>query len=381
VLKHSEKLDKRKIKLISFISFLMGFSYAFFLYVMSSYFKIASGMENVGVFYLIAYAITLICFLNLHKIVRKFGKSDIFHFSLLGKVVIILFLLFNVPSWAGIALVIAYIIFNNLEVVSLDIILESYSSDRMSGRIRGKFLTILNAGFLLAPFLSTLMLEEYGYYGVFLALLILNLIIFLIGILNLKRVNHRFMDDLTVKDIIKKTSGRKNIRKIFYISFVLEFFYALMTIYTPIYLIDLGMSWERIGIIFTVMLLPFVILQYPMGILADKKTGEKEFLIAAKNIVIWSVILFSTRIGAALVELLRDSYFYKRIDGRDVDLINIFKTAMPAAYICASIISAIALLFFSVKIVFILVGLVVLSALWPAFRLKDNKCEKEMIIC
>lgn len=394
MLKHSEKLNKKKIKLISFISFLMGFSQAFFLYVMSSYFKQASGMENVGVFYLAAYAITLIAFLNLHKIIKKIGKSDVFHFSLAGKIIIILSLLFNVPAWLGIILVIVYIIFNNLEVVSLDIILESYSSDRMSGRIRGKFLTILNLGFLLAPFLSTILLEKYDYYGIFLALLVLNLFIFLVGALNLGKVNHRFTDELTVKDVIKKTAGRKDIRKIFYISFVLEFFYALMVIYTPIYLIDLGLSWDKIGIIFTFMLVPFVILQYPMGILADKKTGEKEFLIAAiilmglstlvvyftgsKSILVWSVILFFTRIGAALVEILRDSYFFKRIDGRDVDLINIFKTSMPAAYIAASAVSAVFLLFFPVKIIFILVGAVVLSALWPAFNLTDNRSEKEM---
>jgi MFS family permease len=186
------------------------------------------------------------------------------------------------------------------------------------------------------------------------------------------------------------------VRRIFYISFILEFFYALMIMYTPIYLIDLGFSWDKIGIIFTAMLLPFVFFQYPIGALADKKTGEKEllifsiFLMGASALVvyfigtgtvfIWSVILFSTRIGAALIEILRDSYFFKRIDGYDVDIINIFRSAKPIAYIAASAISAVVIYFFSVRAVFILVGVVVLSALLPAIRLVDNKCEREMSV-
>ena len=391
---HREKLNIRKIKVITWISFLLGFAEAFFIYIMSSYLKLSSGIENVGVFYLVSYSIILIIYLNLHKIVKRFGKTDVFHFSLLGKIITIVFLLLVSPGIFAIALIILFIIFSSLEWASLDVILESYSNDRMSGRIRGKFLTVINTGFLAGPFLSTWILERYDYHGIFLLLLVFSLIGLAISIWGIKKTNHHFSADLTVKDVLKKVIVRKNIRKIFYISFVLEFFYALMVIYTPIYLIDLGISWDKIGIIFTAMLLPFVILQYPAGILADKKFGEKEFLIFAiaimglstlaayfisgKSILIWSVILFSTRIGAALVEVLRDSYFYKRIDGYDVDIINIFRTAKPLAFICASVISAIILLFLPIKIIFIAVGLIVLSALWPAIRLKDSQCEKEM---
>ena len=48
---HQEKIDKQKIKQISFISFLMGFAQAVMIYVMSSYFKQVAGTENVGFFY------------------------------------------------------------------------------------------------------------------------------------------------------------------------------------------------------------------------------------------------------------------------------------------------------------------------------------------
>lgn len=393
MLRHDEKLNKSKIRILGLISFLAGFAQASIVYVLSTYFKLSSGLENIGAFYLLAYTIILIIFLNLHKIVREIGKSDLFYGALSFKIIVLLGLLFVSPGVAGIILAIGYIISGSLEWVSLDMILESYSSDRMSGRIRGKYLTIMNAGILLGPFIATFILGKYGYYGIFLVLVVVNVIISAIGIKELNKVNHKFHGRLTTKDVLKKVFKRKNICRIFHISFVLDFFYALLIIYTPIYLINLGFSWSQIGIIFTWMLLPFIVLQYPVGVLADKKIGEKEMLagaiilmgfstlaiyfITSKTIIVWSLVLFSTRIGAALVEILRDSYFYKRIDGHDVDLINIFRISRPLAYILATGISVPWLMFFPLKSIFILVAGVVFSALGSLFYLADNKSEGE----
>jgi len=284
----------------------------------------------------------------------------------------------------------------NLEWLSMDILIESFSTDTISGRIRGRHLTILNAGLLLGPFVSTSLLTEFDFWGVFMALFIFNSLILVIAMVGLANVNHKFEANLTSKALLKKIFKRKNIMRAYYISFVLEFFYALMIIYTPIYLRDAGLSWEQVGYIFTVMLIPFVLVQYPMGILADKKFGEKEFIIfslivmalstsviffiGTSDVALWAFILFLTRIGAALIEVLRDSYFFKRIDARDVDIIDFFRTAQSSAYIFASIISAIILIFFSIKAIFIVVAIVVFSALIPAIKMQDNKCEEELAL-
>ncbi|MCK4553712.1 MFS transporter, partial [Candidatus Parcubacteria bacterium] len=142
------------------------------------------------------------------------------------------------------------------------------------------------------------------------------------------------------------------------------------------------------------MLIPFVLLEYPAGFLADRKLGEKEMLIVALFIIglstfwlyfidsvnpyLWGVSLFVTRIGASLLEIMRDSYFYKRIDGHDVDIINFFRTSSPTGYILGAILSGILLLFFPLKSVFILVALLAFSGLYPAFKLVDNKSEDEI---
>lgn len=394
--KHKEKLDETKLKLSSFVTFLMGFSNAVLIYVMSSYFKLATGTENVGIFYIISYSIFLIVLLNLHKLVRLWGKSNVFYFSLLANIVVIFLLVFTTPSKIGVFLLMLYIILGHIEWVAMDVIVESFSVDNMSGRIRGLHLMILNAGFLFGPFISTYILEKMDFHGIFIFALIFNCFVFIFGLIGFRNINHKFEQKLKVNEIIRKVTAKKDILRIYYISFALEFFFALMTIYTPIYLRDLGYSWESVGWIFTIMLVPFVLLQYPMGILADKKTGEKEFIIIALLIMacstigiyfigagttaIWAAVLFITRIGAALIEIMRDSYFYKKIDATNVDVIHFFRTSLPVAHIVAAIIASMMLIFLPTKSIFIMTGALVLSALYPAFKLIDNKAEKEIAI-
>lgn len=394
-IKHKENLDENRLRLTSFVTFLMGFSQAVLVYVMSSYFELATGTESVGIFYGVSYVIYLVILLNLHKLVRLFGKSNIFYFSLLINIIIATGLILLVdPSMSGVVLLMLYIIMEHVAWVALDVIVESFSVDKKSGRIRGLHLTIFNAGFLFGPFVSTYILDSIGFHGIFVFSLIFNCFVFVFGLIGFRNINHKFEQKLKVLDMLRKVATKKDILRIYHVSFVLDFFFALMTIYMPIYLRDLGYSWENIGWIFTAMLVPFVLLQYPMGVLADKRTGEKEFLLFAilvmaiatisiyfigtGSIVLWAIILFVTRIGAALIEILRDSYFFKKVDAYDIDIINFFRTSLPAAYIAAATMASFSMFFLPMRFTFFLAGLVVLSALYSAFRIADNKSESEL---
>lgn len=394
MLKHKEKLDKNKISLITFITFLMGFSNAILAYIMSSYFELASGITNVGIFFTVSFVVFLIVLLNLQKIFVIFGKNNVFHFALLGKLVIIALLAFGNPSYLGVSLLMIYIVLGGIEWAALDVILEGFSIDKLSGRIRGLYLTVLNLGFIFGPSLSVYILEKMDFHGVFIFSFIFNAFVFIFSLLGFRKEEERKTHGLGILSVIKRAYKRKDVMKIYAISFLLEFFYALMVIYTFIYLINLGYSKTEIGEIFTVMLIPFVVLQYPLGFLADKKTGEKEFLIVALaimglstigiylmgvgNIFLWAGVLFLTRVGAAAIEILRDSYFFKRVDGQDIDLINFFRTAYPVGFILATLIFSVLMLFVSMKTIFLLSGIIILLGLYPAWNLEDNLSEKEI---
>jgi len=223
---------------------------------------------------------------------------------------------------------------------------------------------------------------------------IINMLIFIVSLVSLRKTGFEYKGDLTIKDLVKKIFVNKDLMNIYYVSFLLEFFYALMTIYMPLYLLDLGLGWDKIGIIFTIMLVPFVLVEYPAGIIADSKHGQEKkmilisiciiafstlsiFFIKGTEVWMWAMVLFTTRIGAALLEVLRDSYFYKKIDGRDVDIISFFRTARPVSYVVAAVISAIFVAISGISSVFVVISIVALLALFPALRLSHNGCGKQ----
>ena len=102
------------------------------------------------------------------------------------------------------------------------------------------------------------------------------------------------------------------------------------------------------------------------------------FFVSSNSIFVWAAILLLTRVGAASVETLRDSYFYKKIDGRDVDLISFFRTTRAVAYLLATGLSAMLLIIAPMKYIFLLIAGMVLLGVYPAFRLVDNKGEEEL---
>jgi MFS family permease len=392
---HDERAEPPKLKLLSGISFLFGFTDAVLVYVLSSYFKEVTGTDNVSFVYLIAFSVVLISLFFLHDFIRKLGKSMLLFLLLFGSILTNAALILFEPSWFTVLTLMIHLVISNLIWVNIDVILETFSEDAKSGRIRGLHLTIVNTGWLLAPILSTRILLHFGFSGIFLVGLMMYSVIFVVALLGLRHVNHRFKERITPLEIFRKIRQKKDILHIYAIALAIEFFYAVMIVYTPLYLLKIGFGWDDIGIMFTMMLIPFVLIQYPLGVLADKRLGEKEMLIGFLALMVvstiwlpfivtgglwvWAFALFMTRVGAAGVDILRDSYFYKRVGPSDVDIIAFFRTARPAANIFAAFIIGVTLLFLPLPAVFFIAAFVLLLSLIPAILLVDNASEREMI--
>lgn len=386
---HKERFNKNLIKYLYFCTFLLGVASAFILYLESDYFKVALKSENVTPFYIVAYGIALVLMLNWHHLVRIYGKARVFRLSLLVKLVIAFLLaLLPVSIWSVWFLVV-YITFTAISWLDMDILLEACSIDKKTGKIRGLYLTIENAGYLAAPFFSGLLVNKYGFQAAFGVSFVILLFILIIASAKIKNIDSYPLKKTDFPSLLRKIFLRRNVIKAYYISFLLEFFYALMIIYTPLYLLDLGFDWFQIGKIFTIMLIPFVLFQYPAGYLADTKYEEKNmmagalfilavstvaiYFISSKSAIVWAVALFSTRIGASLIEVLRDSYFYKRIDQRDVDITDFFRTVRPMAYIIGALIAAPIIYAFHIKLIFVIIGLVAFTGIPVSLSLASSR--------
>ncbi len=391
--KNKEVFDRRKVRLISFISFTLGFLDAFLIYILSSYFSVISGEGMVGGFYFVAFVIVLWLLMHLQPLVHGVGSVRLLALLLSGLIASSFYLSLGNPSWVGAAVLLAYMICGNLAWSVLDVLLEDFSTDQVSGRVRGFYLTILNLGVILAPILSTKTLSLAGYSGIFTTLAFGYGLVLLVTLIGLRGHVTARLPRIVFGETLRKVVKQKNLLLIYAVSWTLEFFYAVMIVYAPILLLSQGFEWSAIGIIFTVMLIPFVVLQYPLGILADKRFGEKELLFVAlvtmgiattivgftrsTDIMFWAALLFMTRLGAAAIEVLRDSYFYKQIGPGDTDIVAFFRTARPTANIFGAGASLFFLAFFSVHSLFYLVGAIALGVCFAVLRLDDTKSERE----
>jgi len=162
-----------------------------------------------------------------------------------------------------------------------------------------------------------------------------------------------------------------------------------MIIYTPLYLHGiLGFEWNVIGVMFIVMLLPFILFQWPVGMLADHFIGEKEFMIIGflimgvsllfmpyleTSAILWTLLLFCSRIGASFIEITTDSYFFKHVNAHDTGFLSIFRLARPVSVILGAIFGVLVLNLFSFEKIFFVIAAVVFFGLKQSLSLRDTK--------
>ena len=78
---------------------------------------------------------------------------------------------------------------------------------------------------------------------------------------------------------------------------------------------------------------------------------------------IWATVLFITRIGASLVEISSESYFFKHVKEEDTGLISLFRMARPLSFILAPLVAIPVVYFFSYSTSFYFLALLTLSGL------------------
>lgn len=384
----SEKFKKSKINSLFLQGAFFSFSSAILSYVLSSYIEQFIDSSLVGIVYLIPNIICIILIFYFGKIIKKSGIYKAYILDILLLFVSLFLQVFADKNiFYIIFLLVVYQVTMSLSWVFIDYYIEKYSSDSSTGNTKGLEWTIINATFILGPFLAGFMVSYLGYHSIFLlaSLMIIPPIIFVVK--NFKNI--KMVHEETTKIDFKKIYNNKAVFKISIMNFILNFFYCWMTIFTPLYMNKvLNLTWDKIGVITALVLLPFIIFQYPAGKVADKYLGEKELLMLSTVImgvstvalfftkeVFWFIlILFVTRIGASILEITREVYLYKNLDASNIDLISFYKLVSPLSWVVGPILSTILLSFLDMKYLYIILGFIILLVGVPVlWNLKDTK--------
>ncbi|MCX6794985.1 MAG: MFS transporter [Candidatus Falkowbacteria bacterium] len=390
-LKNSPKNNQKRLMTLYFLGLLLAVSTALPAYIQSNFLRQFVSLNTVSLFFMTANLATVAAILVFPKFIKELTNY------FLAKIVLIVYasslLGLALATNAGLALIsiILFSVASNLIWINMDVLVESFSANASTGKTRTTYFTFINTGWILSPLLTTYLIGKGEYTLSFLIAGFLVIPVFLIFLFQAKNLKDKIKyREVGVITSLKNIWAKKNTRGIFFVAFLLQLFYSTAVIYVPLYLFqNLGMDWKALGPIFSVMLIPFIILEIPAGLIADKYIGEKEIMsigfiilaialflfyyISVPNAWIWMAVLFFSRVGAALVEAMRETYFFKTVSAEDVSYINIFRLTAPMAYIIGPGISILVFMFWPLNYLFLVMSIIMLFGLGFSLSLKDTK--------
>lgn len=392
-MRHNPGLPKgHVIYTIAVIGFIYTLHLVIPVYSSSSFLSLFGSPQTVGLIFMAGAAVTILGFLFVPILIRKAGNYTTSLWLLLTQVVLI----YGLTAATDPRIIAACFILQTAVIAligfCLDIFLEVYSETGNIGAIRGAYMTTMNGAWLIGPLIGSMIIGTADdYRSVYLAALFILLPLFYLIYKNFPRFKDPHYYHPSLFQTLKHLFKNKNHCKLFLVNIVLQTFYAWMVVYSPIYLNTvIGLTWAEIGIVLTIMLIPFVVLQWPLGKLADKKYGEKEIMIiglailgiatialatiVSHDVFVWALALLMTRVGAASVEVMIETYFFKTVNIKDSNMLGFFRLTRSISYFIAPLITGVVFLFTANQAwLFVTVGILCILAIIPAAMLEDTK--------
>jgi MFS family permease len=386
--------QKKILRILYGSMFFFSFHIYIFLYIQSTFISKYVSESYLSLIYGIGATFSLATLIFIPKVFGRISDRRLTLILIGIETIICLTLAYSQFAYL---IIFAFIIQQALIPVlafALDVLIEDFSKNKEIGLVRGLSFTAANIALVLSPLLAGYIGTKFGFGTIFYLSIVFLFPLFIL-ILSLRKNMHEPTYHTqsiieTVRKIHRDFSVRSHdIQLIFMINFLLQVFYTWMVIYSPLYLLHQGFNWEQIGIIFSIMLLPFLFLELPLGKIADRWFGEKEILtigfiilsistmalafIHSSNLIVWAMALFMTRIGASCVEIMSETYFFKQIHKNDAPVISLFRFARPISLLIAPIVAAFAILITGETAAFLILGILMLFGLRFVYPLVDTR--------
>jgi MFS family permease len=381
----------KKINYLYSLSFLFTLHIAILAYINSTFLTQIIKENYVGLLYTISSILIIILLTKSSRILNNFGNKKLTLFFLLVNILALIGLIFSSNPLIIMGSFVLFMATNTLVYFCIDVFIEHFSNPQKTGVIRGLYLTIINTAYVASPLIAAFLIAKNDYKAVYLVSLFLVIIMTLGLIFSVKTFKDKKYIREPINQTYKHLKKDKNLFSIVSINFLLQFFYAWMVVYTPIYLHNhLNFGWDKIGLIFMIMLIPFVFLGLPIGILVDKyKVSKKKLLflgfiiislstisiafLFSTKIILWAVVLFITRIGASIIEATSEISFFDKITDKETNLLSVFRDMFPVAYIVAPLTATLIFLFIPFESSFFLIlGLIMMIGFYFVSKIKDE---------
>lgn len=280
----------------------------------------------------------------------------------------------------------------SLFILDIGLYVKHYSNYReIAGNI-GKLGSFGNIAWVFGPLLGSLIASRYGFSAVFLFSSVVSVIALItFFFIRFEDDGVRFPHSMPFSSNILRFFRDPNLRKTYLNNTGLGFIFSIWD-YLPLLMTHLGASLPLIGMTKSLMGLPQAALEYPIGRLADKKTGERIifiigyalaalftlFLGLTTDLKFFIAFFFIAAVGTSFLEMTRDSYFYRQIPEQEIELIAVYRTSDNFSYLIGQSLAIFTLSFLPTNMWFIIGGGLALAIFIPnAISLKKFNSSSE----
>lgn len=377
----------KKLKVIYEANFILVVAIATTAYIHSSYLRSLETSVPEGMLFAFGSLGGLIVTIFSFMILKRIGIVKSVSVAGIANALALILLGLNIHPIVSILSFITAIGATALIVIGFDVVIEHLSKEKYTGGIRGVNLALGNLAFLIGPMIAGLIAEEFSIASVyfFSAAVIILMVLFFFS----RFKNFAYSPTQERKEIFQNFVTlwkQKDLRNAYISGFVVEFFFATWAVFTTIYMNGgMGFNWKQIGMLFALMHIPYIILEPIIGTIADKHNNENKLMMLGLFIIgisfigvalmdrpvfiLWALLLIITRIGASFGQVAHESYFFKKVNDRNTNIISAYRSMAPLALLLAPIIGSIILLFTGYNGLFIIVSIIILLTTIPASRL------------
>ncbi len=382
-------MEKHNRKIIYFAGFLFSLPIALAAYINSSFISSFVGEKMTGIVYVLGSLGSILSLAFSPKIFQKIGVHKFLLLTIFLDTLTFGILAIAKTQWIVITVFILGLCLNTLVIFALDELLKIFSHDKSTGSIRGAYLSIINTAWILAQLASGNILRIFDFQTIYLLNFFIMILLLAVSIYDLRKIPDPKYNKINNLNYIREFFKNKKLSRSYIINCLLQFFFCWMIIYTPIYLSKhLNFSWVEISEMFAVMLIPFLILPFPLGKYSDK-IGERKmlmmgfsitalasaslFFIKIHSVWIWALILFITRIGAATIEVMSDAYFFKHIKPEEEQFVGVFRSSPSVSYIFGPVIASFTLFLVpSFEFLYLILGAVMLYGVYLSSTIEKS---------
>ncbi|NNM83682.1 MFS transporter [Candidatus Parcubacteria bacterium] len=362
-------------------NFFLAVSETLVSYTLLSYLSSFVSETNIGLAIALGGSVAIIAFFSLPRLVARYGAQEL-ALSLTFVNMVLLFAAAAAPhTIVSAVFVILSLSLQPLIFYELDLLLEAtVSNENFTGRVRTFFLTGGNVGVLVAPLLIGTILAHVENYTYILFAAAAALVPFVILFAAQRLPEGAILGHSHLRDTFQHIARDRDLMAVTIGHLVLYLFYIWAPLYIPIYLHSvLGIPWSTLGWMFAIMLMPYLLIEYPAGWVADRFLGDKElmmagFLIAGSALAVVGflapssalltilAVLIATRVGAAFIESMTEGHFFRRVSEKDIVSVSVFRGVWPLANAIAPLVGSLILFLDGYQMLFLLTGGFVLIA-------------------